>query len=285
MRTLRKALAGVVRELPIIYVTRKAVYSAPLMVRFAKATRTALWWGVSVAAIFALLAGRNVLVDISVILIGLAGGLATALAAWEHGWIRTMRRRLTVLPAIAVGMFLLAWFSWAKPISEPYCYAVIYRSMGPDGSPSGGKEVLGLVEEVKDESAQKVTVTSWDVTRHLIDSRAIREDFLPVVYPYFVGVGSPCRLTPTHIAYEPSEVGKEYQVTISVANGEDTEEHISFGKNGECITFGRLKDQKLYIKDHLSPFDDFGGCLMSPSQMAQNPKSGSEWKSSCSKSE
>lgn len=250
------------------------------MTRFPKTYRVPLWWAVSVAALIALIAGRGTLTPVSIVILAIAGALALCVAAWEHGWLRTRIRAAILLPLIAIGAFLLARLAWPY---RPFCYAIFYRSMGPDASVVGGKDVLALVEELSDLPATNVEVTIQELTGHPaeFDPKTVRRDFLPVVYPYFSGIHSSCRFTPTHLVYEPRDLGTEYWVTISVGNGEDTQERIQFTRKGQCISFMRLKDQKVYIKNYLSPFDDFGGCLMSPSEMAKNPKSGAEWTTAC----
>lgn len=201
---------------------------------------------------------------------------------WTHTWNRVAQLSCAFVLSLLIASIAAPQLKeqWE---GKPYCYAIIYSSMGPDGSVVGGKEVLAVVEELKDQPAQNVTVVAVDTTKHSVefDPATVRQDSLPVVYPYFSGTHSPCRFTPTHICYGPAQLGKEYWITISVGNGEDTQERIQFTKKGECISFMRLKDQKVYIKNFLSPFDFFGGCLMSPPQMANNPGSGTEWTTEC----
>lgn len=224
--------------------------------------------------------------------LGLWGVVAFCAADLIWNSTFTIRRgpRLQGALSLILGVVtvLFVYRGWAnthpEPLEKPYCYAIFYRSMGPDGSVVGGKEVLGLVEELRDSPATNVTVTIQDWTGHPVgdfNPKTVRSDFLSVVYPYFTGVHSPCRFTPTHIIYDASELGKEYWVTISVGNGEETEERIKFTKEGQCISFMRVKDQKVYVNNYLSPFDPFGGCLMSEPEMAKDPKSGAEWKSAC----
>lgn len=226
-----------------------------------KVSETATWIFIAVGVLFA---------------IAMLQGIAEKLR-WRKRWL--------VIGGVASVVLLIGYGCWltGTKIQKPYCYAVFYRSMGPDGSVVGGKEVLGLVEEIKDLPATDVTVTAQDWTGHPteFDPKMLRRDLLRVVYPYFTGMHSPCRITPTAIVYEPRNLGTEYWMTISSGNGEDTQERIQFTKKGQCISFMRLKDQKVYIKNYLSPFDDFGGCLMGPSEMAKNPKSGAEWTIAC----
>ena len=239
------------------------------------------FWG---GAVTLMTSGHPILADVFYV----AGAVLFLwkLLIWEE--LKNQRRvKRFAVSAIGVSCVLLmaAVAIWAdhKFNERPYCYAIFYRTMGPDGSIVGGKEVLALVEELSDSPATNVNVTIQDWTGHPtdFDPKTLRSDFLPIVYPYFTGTHTACRYTPTHIVYEPGELGTEYWVTVSVGNGEDTKERIQFRKSDQCISFMRLKDQKVYIKDHLSPFDHFGGCLMSPSEMAKNPESGEEWTTAC----
>lgn len=198
-------------------------------------------FGLAVTAIFLLIHDQWSVASASILLFGSC--------SWLFGHIikvKTGSKALVALVCI-LSLMISAVVGYEDWPQLPYCYAVFYSTPLPNGW-VGGPVDLGLVEEIKGLPATNVQVTAWDITslRQPVDSKTVRGDFQPIVYPYFTGLYSACRINPTRLAY--TSLGKKYQITISVGNGETTEETVTFTDKGQCITLRRLKDAKIYIK-------------------------------------
>jgi hypothetical protein len=166
-------------------------------------------------------------------------------------------RKTAIAFVVLIALLLSIGVGYVDWPVKPYCYGFFARL------PTQEDRWFFLVADPTGIAALNVDVSVWDITNAKggpVDFSKIKGELVPVIYP--AGATKPCGASVTHISVGAKEIGSNYQIMLSLGNGETVIEKLSVSPNGnQCLSVSREIDGHSFVSNMSPQFDRYGACV------------------------